>query len=177
MPTLFRLTQWFKENLPLVMFLFVLSLAGLLVGLSLQPPTNFPLRGMTLTNLRKNHILISENESNRLSDIVGETLPVRISHYWPPLGGVNCFLFVGGECVSKTASGERWQDWVNKGAACPSEWPFWTKFMLPGGEWFACIDRGGKIDIIDGIAWVDLLVYQSPVPFGTVIQVNVVWPP
>jgi hypothetical protein len=107
----------------------------------------------------------------------GELVQVRLSHYWPPLGGVNCFRFVAGECVSRMASGERWQDWVGRAAACPNQWPFWTTIVLPGGERFTCLDRGGKIVVgPDGIPWVDLLVKVAPVPFGTVVPVRVIWP-
>ena len=105
-------------------------------------------------------------------------MPVRLSRYWPPLGGVNCSRFVGGECLSHMASGERWQDWIGRAAACPREWPFWTEIILPGGELFVCLDRGGAIGLgADGIAWVDLLLDGSPpVPYGTVVNVTIIWP-
>jgi hypothetical protein len=107
----------------------------------------------------------------------GELRQVRLSHYWPPLGGVNCFRFVSGQCLSPTASGEPWQAWVGKGAACPREWPFGTTLTLPGGESFTCVDRGGKIvNGPDGIAWIDLLVAVPPVPFGSIVSARVVWP-
>ena len=70
------------------------------------------------------------------------------------------------------ASGERWEDWVGRGAACPAEWPFWTEITLPGGEVFYCLDRGNAI--VTG--WVDLLVEVAPVPFGAVVEVQVIWP-
>jgi len=102
---------------------------------------------------------------------------VHLSHYWPALGGVNCFSFVRGECVSRMASGERWQDWVGRAAACVPEWPFWTRLVLPGGEEFTCLDRGGKIVIgQDGLPWVDLLVEVPPVPYGSEIEIQVDFP-
>jgi hypothetical protein len=107
----------------------------------------------------------------------GEAVAVRLSHYWPPLGGVNCFRYVAGECISRMASGERWQDWIGRAAACPPEWPFLTRLTLPGGEEFICLDRGGKIVVgADGVPWVDLLVAVPPVPFGSVVSARVVWP-
>jgi hypothetical protein len=115
--------------------------------------------------------------STEIPPAAGELRRVRLSHYWPPLGGVNCFRFVAGACLSPTASGEPWQAWVDRGAACPREWPFWTRLTLPGGEEFVCVDRGGKIVTgADGVAWVDLLVKVAPVPFGTVVEARVVWP-
>ncbi len=107
----------------------------------------------------------------------GELIDVRLSHYWPPLGGVNCARFVAGECVSRMASGEPWQAWVGRAAACPATWPFGTVIILPGGERFECQDRGGKIVVgPDGIAWIDLLVEVPPVPFGSIVTARVIWP-
>jgi len=99
-------------------------------------------------------------------------ISARLSHYWPPLGGTNCSRYVGGQCISKMASGEAWQDWVGKAVACPIGYPFWTKIILPGGEEFYCLDRGG------GIVgnWFDLLVEIPPVAYGSVIDVWVVFP-
>jgi len=102
---------------------------------------------------------------------------VRLAHYWPPLGGLNCFRFVAGQCLSPTASDESWQAWVGRGAACVPEWPFGTVIYLPGGERFECVDRGGQIKTgADGLPWVDLLVAVPPVPFGTVLPVRVTFP-
>lgn len=70
------------------------------------------------------------------------------------------------------ASGERWQDHINKAAACPAEWPFGTKFRYRGRVW-ECLDRGGKIVVEDGIPWVDLLTDIPPVPYGTIEEIEV----
>lgn len=107
----------------------------------------------------------------------GAVVMAKLSHYWPPLGGPNCFSFIRGECVSRMASGERWQDWTGRAAACVREWPFWTRLTLPGGEEFVCLDRGGAIRTgADGLPWIDLLVQHAPVPFGAVVPVSVVYP-
>ena len=66
---------------------------------------------------------------------------VRYSHYWPPWGGPNCARFVNGKCLSRTASGAPWEEWVEKGCACPKELPFGTVFRIDGREW-TCVDRG-----------------------------------
>jgi hypothetical protein len=107
----------------------------------------------------------------------GEPARVHVSHYWPALGGVNCFSFLAGECVSRMSSGERWQDWIGRAAACVPEWPFGTLVTLPGGEQFTCQDRGGAIVTgADGLPWIDLLVEYPPVPWGTVVNVSVTYP-
>jgi hypothetical protein len=98
----------------------------------------------------------------------------KISHYWPPLGGVNCAVFTGGKCISKMASGLPWEQWVGRAAACPAELPFGTAVELPGGETFYCLDRGGKVvTTAAGELWIDLLVETAPVPYGTVMPVTV----
>lgn len=96
----------------------------------------------------------------------------KYSHYWPPLGGTNCSNFQNGECVSRMASGKRWQDYVGVGCACPIEWPFGTIVRQGDSEW-VCLDRGGKITYDDqGIPYIDFL---EPVPrygAGTLISVT-----
>ncbi|MGH2544549.1 MAG: hypothetical protein ACRDIB_17290 [Ardenticatenaceae bacterium] len=100
----------------------------------------------------------------------------RLSHYWPPLGGPNCARFIAGKCASRMASGERWEDWIGRAAACPPEVPFWTTVILPGGERFVCLDRGSRIITeADGTLWLDLLVEHPPVPFGTRLPVQLAW--
>ena len=106
-------------------------------------------------------------------------ITVRVSHYWPPLGGPNCSRFVNGRCVSRMASGERWEDWAYRpwsepgAAACPPEWPFGTRFRLAGREW-VCLDRGGRIRYEGGVPWVDLLLPALPEPlkFGDVVEAD-----
>jgi len=101
--------------------------------------------------------------------------PVRYSHYWPPLGGVNCGWWVDGECVSHMASGYRWQDWVGRAVACPTEWPFGTHILFEGTTW-TCMDRGGMIRFVDGIPWVDFLTPSAAYGYGTIVQVRVIFP-
>ena len=99
---------------------------------------------------------------------------VRVSYYQPWLGGPNCSRFVGGQCISRMASGLPWQDYVGRAVACPPEWNFGTLVILPGGETFECLDRGGKIKYDRGYAWIDLLVTEAPVAFGTLLEVIII---
>lgn len=105
----------------------------------------------------------------------GRMITVKVSNYWPKLGGVNCSNFVNGACVSRMASGLPWQDYINSAAACPPEWPFHTQVMVNGQVW-ECLDRGGKIQIVDGVAWIDLLQEHADYPFGTLINAEVIFP-
>lgn len=99
-----------------------------------------------------------------------------LSHYTPWTGGTNCSRFVGGRCISRTASGERWEDWLENGLACPREFPFYTRFLVLGKVW-TCVDRGGAIRTLpDGSFWLDLLTGSPPVPFGTRVTVEI-YPP
>lgn len=90
---------------------------------------------------------------------------VKYSWYWPALGSVNG----GGNC----ANGEPWQRWARRGVACPVEWPFGTRVIAFGSVW-ECVDRGSAVRYgRDGLTYVDFLVPQPHVAYGTVIRVQV----
>ena len=99
-------------------------------------------------------------------------MTIRYSNYTPWTGGPNCSNFVNGECVSRMASGERWQDWMERAVACPPEMPFGTRVKAFGTIW-TCLDRGGAIQYIDGIPYVDFLTANPQVSFGSIIEVEV----
>lgn len=103
-------------------------------------------------------------------------IAVRVSNYWPPAGGPNCAVFVRGRCLSRMASGERWEDWAYRpwdepgAAACPPEWAFGTRIFVLG-RWWVCLDRGGAIRYgPDGIPWVDLLWPEVLMPYGAIAE-------
>lgn len=100
------------------------------------------------------------------------------SWYNPALGGPNCARFINGVCVSRMASGLRWQDWMGAtpgAVACPPEFPFWTEIIFEGQRWY-CLDRGGAIKTVDGIPWLDFLVTVPHAGFGELVTVEVIWP-
>jgi len=99
---------------------------------------------------------------------------VRYSHYWPPLLGVNCGRAQDGVCVSRTASGDRWQDWVGRGIACPPSWPFGSE-VYAFGSWWTCVDRGRMVQYVGGVPYLDFLVSQPHLGHGTLVQVEVRW--
>lgn len=99
----------------------------------------------------------------------------KLSRYWPPLGGPNCYKFnySTGVCESMTKSGEDWANWEGCATACPSG-HMWSLWKLPGGELFLCIDTGGKVVVTgSGAYWLDLLLAGAPpVPYGTEMPVT-----
>jgi hypothetical protein len=111
----------------------------------------------------------SENPGQTL----GETILIRYSHYWPPLGGVNCGNFVGGICVSKMASNKPWADYIGEAVACPKEMPFGTLIVLDGRVW-TCLDRGGMIKYVDGVPWLDFLMEKGAHTYGEIIPVQII---
>ena len=107
----------------------------------------------------------------------GTMVEVHYSHYTPWVGGTNCANFSNGQCISNTASGQPWPNWLEIGVACIKEWPFYTKIQAFGKTW-TCVDRGGKIryddfKYFDGIPWIDFLTAYPQVPYGTIITVEV----
>lgn len=94
-----------------------------------------------------------------LEPLTGGRVWIRLSYYWPPLGGPNCANFdrVNKVCLSATASGEAWELWVDRGLACPTEFWLYTIFTIDGKD-YSCIDRGELVvKHPDGSYWVDIL--------------------
>ena len=111
---------------------------------------------------------------------VGTNIMVKVSRYDPALGGVNCFSFVNGECISHMSSGLHWQEYMDVAIACPAELPFWTKIYIRNDagkirEWI-CLDRGGAILYQDGVYWIDQLTRNPEYAFGTVMPAVMVLP-
>lgn len=100
-------------------------------------------------------------------------IPVRYSYYQPWLGGTNCSSFVKGVCVSNMASGLRWTDYMEVAIACPPSWEFGTEIVAFGTTWI-CLDRGGAIQYVDGIPWIDFLTAYPQVPFRAIIEVEII---
>ena len=103
-----------------------------------------------------------------------DMITVRYSRYDPALGGPNCSRFVNGVCISNMASGHPWVPYMESACACVPEWPFGTVVILDGKEW-TCMDRGGKIQIVNGIPWVDFLTRSPGYSYRELVQVQVVF--
>ena len=101
---------------------------------------------------------------------------VKVSRYWPPLGGINCAFDRDGKCLSRMASLLPWQNWVYKATACVPEWPFGTLVIIDGRTWI-CLDRGGRIVYDKGVPWVDLLTDENlPYNYGEIVPAQIVFP-
>ena len=59
------------------------------------------------------------------------------------------------------ASGLSWQSYIGVAIACPSQLEFGTKIIVFEKTWI-CYDRGGKIQMENGIYWIDFLSESSP---------------
>lgn len=98
---------------------------------------------------------------------------VFVSSYYPGWGGTNCSNFVNGKCIARTASGERWEDWVDRGAACPRMYMGQT-FVIDGKGW-VCVDTGGSIYVQrDGVIRVDLMTKNPPYDYGTIVEAELI---
>lgn len=92
--------------------------------------------------------------SDNQNEAVVSTRDFKISFYFPPYGGINCWSKYN---CSYTASGLRVMEGVGYYAACPPEYEFGTKLIIFNKEW-VCQDRGSAI-IND---WLDLLYPYQP---------------
>jgi hypothetical protein len=98
---------------------------------------------------------------------------VKVSHYWPDLGGVNCLTFKNGHCQSHMANGQDWEDWEDVGMACPPELKLGTKIKILGKVW-TCTDRGSKIQMDGDAYWVDMLTRQTVVAYGEPVHALII---
>ena len=91
---------------------------------------------------------------------IGRTYRLRLSHYWPALGGTNCHAteWVDGKCNTQLA-GKPWLEWAGIGAACPKEIPAGTEISIAAlGRSVICVDQGGAIEVVaDGSFFIDLI--------------------
>lgn len=107
----------------------------------------------------------------------GQTIKIRVSYYYPPLGGINCWTWDDEKqkCISTMASGEPWELYIGEAIACPPELPLGTVLEIEGGV-YTCRDRGGAIILNeDGTYWIDFLADHLPVGdyYGQMLTANV----
>lgn len=82
---------------------------------------------------------------------------IKLTHYWPPLGGENCWSFHDAYCYSPTKSSIPWETVVEIGAACTRSW-LGTIVEVPSVKRrFLCVDTGFRVNCKEGICVVDVL--------------------
>ena len=87
---------------------------------------------------------------------------IKFSYYWPAFGGINCRDDQSPERCLFTANGDRVEQWIGRGAACPDSLAFGTKVYFSGYV-FECVDRGGKIvKEGDNTYWIDVMYPWAP---------------
>ena len=82
---------------------------------------------------------------------------VKMTHYWPPLGGENCWWFYEGYCHSPMKSSVPWETLVEIAAACPPHWLGGVVEVPDIGRRFLCLDTGDKVVCEDNVCVVDVL--------------------
>ena len=104
-----------------------------------------------------------------VENITKNLITIRYSYYKPWVGGTNCASFVNGQYISKMSSGYAWEDYIDLAIACPPEMSFGTRLDVFGQEWI-CLDRGGAIQYVDGIPWIDFLTGSPKAPYGSLVE-------
>lgn len=102
---------------------------------------------------------------------VGIAMVISFSFYWPAWGGVN------GSPTGQVASGDSWQAWAYRGAACPADWPFRTEVILDGTV-YTCVDRGSLVgyDSRTGAPIVDFMTDAPAYRFRAQVEAVVIFP-
>lgn len=70
---------------------------------------------------------------------------IRLTHYDPMKGPINCFDYHDNYCWSTMSSGLPWKSFFGLAAACPQGWPMgaWVDIEKVGR--FICLDHGGMV--------------------------------
>lgn len=98
---------------------------------------------------------------------LSQDTPLKISWYDPALGGINC----AEPCDTMATDTKVTEARYGRTAACIAEWTAERRIVvIPGLGEFECLDRGGAIVQKNGYIWIDLLLHEPLVPFGTLID-------
>lgn len=107
-----------------------------------------------------NYVLPGAGLGGKMTGCVDQM--IKISWYWPPLGGINCDRQAGQQECAHIADGELVADVVGQVAACPDGYDGMYVGIL--GFTFRCADKGGAIvKNGDGSIWVDMLYPYNPI--------------
>ena len=106
--------------------------------------------------------VIVDPENYRITTQNGK--PLKISWYDPLLGGVNC----DHDCSTMATGTKVTEDRYGRTAACIRDWTGKT-VVIPELGTFECLDRGGAIVEHSEYIWIDLLLHEPLVPFGSLV--------
>jgi hypothetical protein len=101
---------------------------------------------------------------------------VKMTHYWPPLGGENCWWFYEGYCHSPMKSSIPWETLVEIAAACPTHWLGGVVEVPEIGRRFFCLDTGDKVVCEDNVCVVDVLTQNRYEWDGLIFDAIVYYP-
>jgi hypothetical protein len=101
---------------------------------------------------------------------------VKMTHYWPPLGGENCWWFYDGYCHSPMKSSVPWETLIEIAAACPPHWLGGVVEIPEIGRRYLCLDTGDKVVCEDNVCIVDVLT-DKRYPWDGLIYDAVVYYP
>jgi hypothetical protein len=101
---------------------------------------------------------------------------VKMTHYWPPLGGENCWWFYEGYCHSPMKSSVPWETLIEIAAACPPHWLGGVVEIPEIGRRYLCLDTGDKVICENDICIVDVLT-DKRYPWDGLIYDAVVYYP
>jgi hypothetical protein len=101
---------------------------------------------------------------------------VKMTHYWPPLGGENCWWFYEGYCHSPMKSSVPWETLIEIAAACPPHWLGGVVEIPEIGRRYLCLDTGDKVVCEDNVCIVDVLT-DKRYPWDGLIYDAVVYYP
>jgi hypothetical protein len=101
---------------------------------------------------------------------------VKMTHYWPPLGGENCWWFYEGYCHSPMKSSVPWETLIEIAAACPPHWLGGVVEIPEIGRRYLCLDTGDKVVCEDNVCVVDVLT-DKRYPWDGLIYDAVVYYP
>ncbi len=138
---------------------------------AMPAPTYTPLAGVELQDWTLPGLT---SASKYCLDCQQYQVQVRITHYWPLDGDMNCYDYNDqtGWCDSALFSGLRWENFINLAAACPKDWPIGSWVEIPGIGAYNCLDRGTMV-CFEGVCEVDILSPDLGPYDGYVFDANV----
>jgi hypothetical protein len=113
------------------------------------------------------------------ANCVAVPVRVKLTHYWPPLGGDNCWTYYDDYCYSPTRSTIPWESVIEISAACPIPWLGAVVEIPELNRRYLCLDTGDKVICKDGTCVVDVLTEKiypwDGMEFDAIVHYPRVW--